>query len=64
MLTSQLYFDDAITDEAFTAAPYSDRPRRSTRNDDDNIFDQSGVLTIERQSDGYLGVINLGVRTA
>ena len=39
--TSQLYFDDAMTDLVHAAAPYTTRARR-TRNDHDGIFRRGG----------------------
>lgn len=42
--TSQLFFDDAVTDAVFAEAPYAARPGRDTRNEDDGIYgrDRSG----------------------
>ena len=40
--TSQLFFDDALTDEVFAQIPYNSRGERKLRNDDDGIFGQSG----------------------
>ena len=61
-LTTQLYFDDAVTDAAFRAAPYSARPDRRTRNDDDGIYRSQTTLTVSEDGDGYLGLITLAVR--
>jgi protocatechuate 3,4-dioxygenase beta subunit len=33
--TSQLYFDDALTDEVHSQEPYAERGERDLRNDDD-----------------------------
>lgn len=62
VLTSQLYFDDKVTDAVYAAAPYSSRPNRDQRNGSDNIFDDRTVLTVSRDGDGYLGLITIGVR--
>ena len=40
--TSQLFFDDALTDEVFAQVPYNTRGERNLRNDGDGIFAQSG----------------------
>jgi protocatechuate 3,4-dioxygenase beta subunit len=61
-LTTQLYFDDAVTDAAYRAAPYSSRPNRSTRNDDDGIYRPQTTLTVSEDGDGFLGLITLAVR--
>lgn len=46
--TSQLFFDDDLSDAVFEEAPYTDgRGARNTRNDNDNIFSGSdGLLTL------------------
>ena len=61
VLTTQLYFDEALNDEVFATAPYDEHTGRDTLNGDDSIYDSSGLLTVQKQGDGYLGVINLGV---
>ncbi len=62
VLTTQLYFDDELTDTVYTAAPYRSRPNRDQRNASDGIFDERTVLTVSKDGDGYLGLINIGVR--
>ncbi|PTR24786.1 hypothetical protein C8K36_10742 [Rhodococcus sp. OK519] len=62
VLTTQLFFDDALSDEIFsTVSPYSDHTGRDTRNDNDNIFDATGLMVTSRQSDRMLAAINLGI---
>lgn len=62
VLTTQLYFDDALGDEIFsTVAPYTDHTGRDTRNDADSIFDESGMTTVSRQPDRILAAVNLGI---
>lgn len=48
-------------DAVFSTSPYNKHTGRETRNEDDSIFDQSGLVTIGRTASGYLGVINVGV---
>ena len=43
VLTTQLYFDDALSDRVFAARPYSGRGEREQRNDADGIFDEALV---------------------
>ena len=62
VLTTQLYFDDTLTDSVYAAAPYRSRPGRDQRNSSDNIFDERTVLTVSEDGDGYLGLITIGVR--
>ncbi|WFR73358.1 intradiol ring-cleavage dioxygenase [Prescottella defluvii] len=62
VLTTQLFFDDALTDEVFsTVSPYTDHTGRDTHNDTDGIFDKAGLLATSRQSDRMLAAINLGI---
>jgi protocatechuate 3,4-dioxygenase beta subunit len=62
VLTTQLYFDDELTDTVYAAAPYRRRPERHVRNDSDGIFDDRTVLTVSKDGDGYVGLITIGVR--
>ena len=62
VLTTQLYFDDELSDTVYAATPYSNRPNRDRRNASDSIFDDRTVLTVSGDGDGYLGLITMGVR--
>lgn len=54
--TSQVCFDDALTDQVFTQAPYNARPNRNTRNSNDSIAQQGGSSVIlDVKSDGQGG---------
>lgn len=59
--TGQLYFDDGLTDEVFAAAPYAARGERDVRNDADGIYVAESMLSLERNGDGYSGVMRMGV---
>ncbi len=61
VLTTQLYFDEALNDEIFATSPYDERTGRDTTNDNDSIYDETGLMTVQPQGEGYLGVLNLGV---
>ncbi|MEX2301480.1 MAG: hypothetical protein WD733_11120 [Bryobacterales bacterium] len=60
---SQLFFDDAVTDEVFTEAPYNTRGSRTTRNSNDNIYNGQTrtLLTLSETATGYEAAINVGV---
>ena len=63
--TSQLYFDDAITDDVFKQAPYATRGTRSTRNEDDGIFRRGGsqlLLAPARKDNGYTADFQIGLQ--
>jgi protocatechuate 3,4-dioxygenase beta subunit len=65
--TSQLYFDESITDKVHAQAPYNSKGRRSTLNDKDFIFREGGkqlmpVLTKDAQ--GYAAKFDIGLQIA
>ena len=64
VLTTQLFFDEAVTEAVYAREPYASDPGRDTFNADDNIFDGSLVLTLSEEGDGYLGVITFDVEPA
>ena len=62
--TSQIYFDDALSDAIFTAAPYASRGKRDTRNADDGIYSRGGrqlMLPLAKEDAGYTGTFELGL---
>ena len=61
VLTTQLYFDDGLTQTVHRSAPYSARGGRDTFNRDDRIFSDRTVLTVRPDGDGYLGLLTIGV---
>ncbi|MFC7446734.1 intradiol ring-cleavage dioxygenase [Rhodococcus daqingensis] len=63
VLTSQLYFEEALIDEVYASAPYTEHTGRENNVDNaaDGIFDASGMVTTAKTADGYLGAINIGV---
>jgi protocatechuate 3,4-dioxygenase beta subunit len=61
-LTTQLYFDDDLTDQVVDQSPYAGGDGR-TRNDDDSLFLEQTVLTITPDEDGHLGVMTFDVRS-
>jgi protocatechuate 3,4-dioxygenase beta subunit len=65
LVTTQLYMDDAITEQVYAQAPYNQRTGRETFNDFDGIFDsgdgETPILTLTPSGDGWLGMITLGV---
>ncbi len=63
LLTTQLFFDEAVSETVYASAPYKSGAGR-TRNASDNIFDESLVLTMTPDGDGYLGLITFGVEAA
>ena len=65
VLTTQLYFDDAVSDDVYRSSAYAARGERSQLNDSDGIYDESLLLTLEPSADdGYLGLMTLDVQAA
>ncbi|MBW4482328.1 MAG: intradiol ring-cleavage dioxygenase [Tildeniella torsiva UHER 1998/13D] len=65
--TSQLYFDDALSDRIYTQAPYSTSGQRTTRNSNDGIFQGGGeqlTLAVTQDGEGYTGRFDVGLELA
>jgi len=63
--TSQLYFDEAVTDRVLARAPYSVRGQR-TRNSDDGLYRRGGgrlMLALTESGTGYAGEFSIGLKT-
>jgi len=64
--TSQLFFDDALTDEVFTQEPYAEKGERDLRNADDGIFQGGGdqlLLQPTREGQGYAATFDIALDT-
>jgi protocatechuate 3,4-dioxygenase beta subunit len=63
--TSQLYFDDSVSDAVFAQAPYAARGSRTTRNQNDGIFRRNGeqlVLALTPTDQGYAATFEIGLQ--
>jgi protocatechuate 3,4-dioxygenase beta subunit len=61
--TSQLYFDEAVTDQVHAQAPYAQKGQRDTTNDSDGIFRRGGnqlMLQLTGDAQGYVGTYKVG----
>jgi protocatechuate 3,4-dioxygenase beta subunit len=62
MLTTQLFFDDAVSDAVYAANdPYRQHPGRDTRNTRDAFFSAAAQLHLAPGGGGWLGAIVLAV---
>lgn len=64
--TSQIYFDDAITDQVLTQSPYRVNGQR-TLNRSDGLFQRGGeqlMLPLARTTEGYTGEFAIGLEYA
>ena len=60
--TSQVYFDDAVSDVVLAQAPYNTRGARNTRNANDTIFDAGTLLALADDGNGgYVGTFDVAL---
>jgi protocatechuate 3,4-dioxygenase beta subunit len=62
--TSQLYFDDELTDRIHARPPYDTKGQRNRRNDRDGIFRRGGdrlLLDLAADGEGYAGTFDIGL---
>ena len=65
--TSQLYLDDALSDQVLARAPYAARGAGRTRNSGDGAYRSGGrQLTLQAtpQGQGYAAVFDIGLQSA
>ena len=65
--TSQLYFDDALTDRVYAFEPYAAGRRRSMRNADDFLFRDGGsqlLIVPVQDAQGYAATFDIGLQIA
>ena len=58
--TSQLFFDDALTDQVLAQPPYNVQGSR-TLNSQDGIYDDLLLLTVTPAAEGYAAIFDLGL---
>jgi protocatechuate 3,4-dioxygenase beta subunit len=64
--TSQLYFDDVLTDEIQAQGPYAEKGQRDLRNGDDGIFQGGGdqlLVPLNQSGQGYEGPFDIALDT-
>ncbi len=62
--TSQLFFEEALTDRVHAQDPYAARGQRNRRNSDDGIFRRAGdqlTLALRPEGKGYSSVFAVGL---
>jgi len=63
--TSQLYFDDNLSDEIFANPPYAAQGERRVRNPDDRLYLGGGdqlTLLVTPANDGYAAIFDIGLQ--
>jgi len=62
--TSQLFFDDSLTDQVHAQSPYNSKGSRDTRNSRDGIYNGGGsrlLLNVSQSGQGYAATFNIGL---
>ena len=62
--TSQLFFDDSLSDKVYAEAPYNSKGARDRRNESDGIFRQSGdslLLNVTESGSAYAANFDIGL---
>jgi protocatechuate 3,4-dioxygenase beta subunit len=62
--TSQIYFDDTLTDKIHAQSPYASKGQNRLRNRQDGIFQDGGeelILQMALQPQGYTGTFDVGL---
>jgi protocatechuate 3,4-dioxygenase beta subunit len=63
--TTQLFFDESVSDAVYATSPYSSRSGRRTANAQDGIYQGGGAqstLQLARDGNAYVGTLTLGIR--
>jgi protocatechuate 3,4-dioxygenase beta subunit len=63
--TSQLFFDDTLSDQVHAQQPYAQKGQRTLRNAGDGIYQQSKgltLLTVSRTAVGYAGTFDVALQ--
>jgi protocatechuate 3,4-dioxygenase beta subunit len=63
--TSQMFFDDRLTNSVYAQAPYNTRGQPNTTNASDSIYQSGGsqlLFPLAPAGSGYSGTFNVGVR--
>lgn len=65
--TSQLYFDDPLTDQIHAQAAYTTKGQRTLKNDQDYLFQGEGkelMPQLTKDAKGYAGIFPIGLQLA
>jgi protocatechuate 3,4-dioxygenase beta subunit len=63
--TSQLYFDDVVTEQVYAQQPYASKGQRTFKNAQDGIFRSGGqqlLLTLTSVGQGYAATFDIGLQ--
>lgn len=57
VLTTQMFFDEKVSDRVYAARPYAGHTGQRLRNDSDSFYDDSLLMKLTREGAGHLGVM-------
>jgi protocatechuate 3,4-dioxygenase beta subunit len=61
VFTSQLFFDDALSDQVLTQQPYAAKGQRDRLNSNDSIYQDLLLLTATKTDQGYAATFDIGI---
>ena len=64
VFTSQLFFDQALSEQVFAQAPYAGKGKPDTLNSTDSIYQDLMLLTVTKTDQGYAATFDIGVQQA
>jgi protocatechuate 3,4-dioxygenase beta subunit len=62
VFTSQLFFDDTLSDQVFTQAPYASKGQRDMLNSNDSIYKDTLLLTVNKTDQSYTTAFDIGIQ--
>lgn len=62
VFTSQLFFDDSLSDQVLSQAPYANKGRRNTLNSTDNIYNDQLQLNVTPADESYSATFDIGLQ--
>ena len=62
VFTSQLFFDDVLSEQVFAQAPYASKGTPDTLNSTDSIYQDLMLLTVNKTDQGYAATFDIGVQ--
>ncbi len=61
VFTSQLFFDDTLSEQVFAQAPYADKGTPDTLNSTDSIYQELMLMTVTKTDQGYASTFDIGI---
>lgn len=62
VFTSQLFFDDSLSDQVLANAPYAAKGTRDTRNSNDSIYEDQLLVVTNKTDAGYAATFEMGLQ--